>query len=197
MSDAALWALRREREVVEIAAIGEWRDWLAANHACRQSVWLVTFKARHPRHVPYADTVREALCFGWIDSLPRKVDEDRTAHLMSPRKPTSAWSGLNKRHVAELLDENRMMPPGLAAIERAKANGMWTFLDEVERLEVPGDLARAFAGRPGSRAEWDRFPPSARRGMLEWIKQARRKETRAKRVEAVAREAAEGRSALG
>ena len=183
-------------ERVEVRSRAEWRAWLEANHESGESVWLVTYRKGHPDHVPYADTVREALCFGWIDSVPRKVDAARTSHLMSPRKPASAWSGLNKRYVEELEREGLMAPPGRAAIERARANGMWTFLDDVERLEVPPDLATALDGAKGARTAWDGFPPSARRGMLEWLKQAKRGETRAARIERIAMGAAEGRRAL-
>ena len=184
-------------ECVEVRSREAWRAWLAANHGRRESVWLVTFKKGHPDHVPYADTVREALCFGWIDSVPRKVDAERTSHLMSPRKPSSAWSALNKRHVEELERDGLMAPPGAAAVERARANGMWTFLDDVERLEVPTDLAESLAGQCGARAAWDAFPPSARRGMLAWLKQAKRPGTRASRIARIASAAANGRRALG
>ena len=184
-------------EKVEVRSRAEWRAWLAANHGQSASIWLVTCRKHHPDHVPYEDTVREALCFGWIDSVPRKVDEDRTSHLMSPRKSSSAWSGINKRYVAELEAEGLMAEPGRVAIERARANGMWSFLDDVERLEVPPDLAAAFEAVPGSREAWDGFPPSARRGILAWIKLARRAGTRATRIEKTALEAAEGRRAIG
>ena len=179
--------------LVEVRSRGEWRAWLEANHASSGSVWCVTFKRDHPGYVAYEDTVREALCFGWIDSVPRRVDERRTSHLMSPRAPKSAWSGLNKRLVAELEAEGLMRPAGRAAIARAKDNGMWCFLDDVERLEVPDDLATALARVEGSREAWDAFPPSARRGNLAWIKQAKRAETRAARIERTALAAAEGR----
>ena len=184
-------------ERVEVRSRAEWRAWLAANHARGESIWLVTYRKHHPDHVPYEDTVREALCFGWIDSVPRKVDAGRTSHLMSPRKPSSAWSGLNKHYVAELEAEGLMAEPGRAAITRAKANGMWSFLDDVERLEVPDDLEAGFAAHGGSRAAWDAFPPSARRGMLAWLKLAKRADTRAKRVEAIAGAAARGERAIG
>ena len=184
-------------ERVEVRSRAAWRDWLAANHGRAESVWLVRFLAHHPDHLAYPDAVREALCFGWIDAVPRKLDADRTMVLTSPRKPGSAWSGLNKRTVAELEAEGLIAPPGRAAIDRAKADGSWTFLDDVERLEVPADLARALDAAPGSRAAWDGFPPSARRGMLEWIKRAKRPETRAKRVARTAECAARGGRALG
>ena len=184
---------RGDRAEIEVRSRAEWRAWLEANHATSPSVWCVTFKKGHPDYVSYEETVREALCFGWIDSVPRKIDAERTSHLMSPRSPKSAWSGLNKRYVAELEAEGLMHPSGLSAIERAKANGMWTFLDDVERLEVPSDLANAFEAAPGSREAWDAFPRSAKRGNLEWIKQAVKEETRASRVQRTVEEAMVGK----
>ena len=183
-------------ERVEMRSRAEWRAWLAANHARAQSVWLVRYRKHHPDHLAYGDAVREALCFGWIDSVPRKLDDDRTMVLMSPRKPGSAWSGLNKRYVGELEAAGLLAPPGRAAIERARADGSWTFLDDVERLEVPADLADALAAS-GAREAWDGFPPSARRGMLEWIKRAKQPDTRARRVARTAECAARGERALG
>ena len=184
-------------ERVEVRSRTEWRAWLAANHERDGSVWLVSFKKHHPDHLPYDDAVEEALCFGWVDSVPRKLDADRSMTLMSPRKPKSAWSGLNKRRVAAMEAAGLMTEAGRALVEAAKASGMWTFLDDVERLEVPGDLAEAFDALPGSRDAWDAFPPSARRGMLEWIKQARTDATRAKRIARTAECAARGERALG
>ena len=184
-------------ERVEVRSRGEWRGWLAANHRRRESIWLVRFKAHHPDYLPYDDAVEEALCFGWVDSVPRKLDADRSMTLMSPRKPGSAWSAINKRRIAAMEASGSMAAPGRAAVEAAKANGMWTFLDDVERLEVPADLATAFEAVPGSRAAWDAFPPSARRGMLSWIKQAKTAATRAKRIGRTAECASRGERALG
>ena len=184
---------RGDRAEISVRSRTEWRAWLEANHATSPSVWCVTFKKGHPDYVAYEDTVREALCFGWIDSVPRKIDAERTSHLMSLRSPKSAWSGLNKRYVAELEAAGLLHPSGLVAIERAKANGMWTFLDDVERLEVPLDLEAAFAAVAGSREAWNAFPPSAKRGNLEWIKRAMKPETRAARIQRTAEAAANGR----
>ena len=184
-------------ERVAVRSRAEWRDWLGANHRQTRSIWLVRYKAGHPDHVTYDAAVEEALCFGWVDSLPRKLDAERSMLLMSPRKNGSAWSALNKRRVAAMEAAGLMAPAGSAAVEAAKANGMWTFLDDVERLEVPDDLAAAFGARPGSRERWDAFPPSARRGILEWIKQAKRADTRARRIERTAVAAARGERAIG
>lgn len=180
---------------VEAASRAALRDWLATHHATSGSVWLVTWKKGDPRYLPYGDIVEEALCFGWVDSLPRRLDAERTILLLSPRKPGSAWSAANKARIAALVAAGRMAPAGLAAVQRAQEDGSWARLDGVEALEVPADLAEAFARHPGAAAQWEAFPRSARRGILEWIVQARTAPTRARRVEETARLAREGRRA--
>ena len=173
-----------------------WRAWLEANHSRGEGVWLVTFKkaAGKPR-VEYDEAVEEALCFGWVDSKPAKLDAERSMLWFAPRKAGTGWSKPNKERVARMVAAGRMAPAGLAKVEAAKADGSWEKLDAVERLEVPADLARAFRARPDSRANFDAFPRSVKRGILEWILQAKKPETRAKRVEETARLAAENRRA--
>ncbi len=181
---------------IEVSTRTAWRDWLATNHEQADSVWVVTYKANasQPR-VPWDDLVEEALAFGWIDSLPRKLDAERTMLLMSPRKPGSSWSGVNKARIDKLMAAGLMHPAGLAKIEQARADGSWSALDAVDRLEVPPDLQAAFDARPGAGEAWAGFPPSARRGILEWIGAARRPETRAKRIAETAEAARVGERA--
>jgi uncharacterized protein YdeI (YjbR/CyaY-like superfamily) len=143
----------------------------------------------------YDEAVEEALAFGWIDSKPAKLDAERTMLWFAPRKADSGWSRINKERVGRLEAENRMAPAGRRAVELAKANGAWTFLDDVEDLVVPDDLAEALNARSGARQAWDAFPRSARRGILEWITQAKREPTRRKRVDETARLAARGERA--
>jgi uncharacterized protein YdeI (YjbR/CyaY-like superfamily) len=140
----------------------------------------------------YDEAVEEALCFGWIDGRAGKLDDRRTMIWFSPRKRGSGWARTNKVRVERLLAEGLMAPPGLALIEEAKRDGSWTRLDAVEDLAVPDDLAAAFAGQPGSRERWDGLPRSVRRAALEWIVQAKRPETRARRVTETAQMAARG-----
>jgi uncharacterized protein YdeI (YjbR/CyaY-like superfamily) len=181
---------------VQVESRTAWRSWLEANHGQAESIWLVTFKkAAGARHLPYDAIVEEALCFGWVDSLPRKLDAERSMLRLSPRKPGSAWSKVNKDRIARLIAEGRMHPAGLMKIEAAKADGSWSKLDGVETLEVPPDLAAAFEAHPGSSAQWAGFPPSTRRGILEWIVQAKTPETRGKRIAETARLAAQGERA--
>jgi uncharacterized protein YdeI (YjbR/CyaY-like superfamily) len=171
------------------ASRAEWRAWLAANHQQPGSVWLVLpKKGSGLAGVAYSDAVDEALCFGWVDSLPRKLDEARSLILMSPRKATSNWSAVNKAKVARLVEAGLMAPAGLAMVATAKANGAWDALDGVEALEVPADLANAFSHE--ARAHWDAFPRSAKRGILEWIHNAKTAETRARRIAETAAKAA-------
>jgi len=180
-----------------VANAAELRDWLAANHTRTESVWLVTYK-KHvaDRYVSYDDIVDEVLCFGWIDSLPRRLDADRTMLRLSPRQRGSAWSGINKARVARLVVAGRMQPAGLAKVEEAKQGGSWTFLDDVEAMIEPEDLVEVLARHPGARENFDAFPKSYRRGVLEWIKLAKRPQTRAKRIDETARLASENRKAL-
>jgi uncharacterized protein YdeI (YjbR/CyaY-like superfamily) len=180
---------------LEIGAVEELRDWLADHHETTPGVWLVRWKKGHGPYVPYPDAVRELLCVGWIDSQARKIDDDRSAVLVVPRRPGSGWSRINKQHLEELTAEGRMRPAGLAAIERAKADGSWTKLDEVETLREPDDLAAALEESPAARAQWDTFPRSTRRAILEWISSAKRAETRARRVAETVSEASVGRRA--
>jgi uncharacterized protein YdeI (YjbR/CyaY-like superfamily) len=168
---------------IEIESRAQLRAWLTLHHEQPNSVWLVTWKkASGDRHVPYGDIVDEVLCFGWIDSLPRKLDAERSMLLISPRKRGSAWSAVNKARLKRLAEDGLIHPSGQAAIDAAQADGSWSRLDAVDALEVPPDLAKALAARLGATENFARFPPSARRGILEWIVQARRPETRDKRV---------------
>ena len=159
-----------------------WRAWLEANHATADGVWLVSWRRGHGPRVEYEAAVEEAVCFGWIDSQGGNIDEARSRQYYAPRKATSGWAATNKARVERLSAAGLMAPAGLAAIERAKANGSWTLLDDVEQGIVPDDLASALAARPPAGDQFAAFPKSARRAILEWIAQAKRPETRATRV---------------
>ena len=164
-----------------------WRTWLKKHHARPDGVWVITYKkvAGKPT-LSYDDMVEEALCFGWVDSRPGKLDAERTMLYFAARKPCSGWAKPNKDRVERLLAAGKMAPAGLAKVQAAKADGSWSKLDAVEALAVPDDLAAAFARYPGSAAFFEAFPRSVKRGILEWIVQAKKTETRAKRVEETA-----------
>ncbi len=176
----------------------QWRAWLVANHATARGVWLCSWRRHTGRPVcPYPDAVEEALCFGWIDSTVNQLDDDRGLQLMTPRKPKSTWTRLNRRRVEEMEAAGLMTDAGRRAVEVARANGWWTILDPVEDLIEPDDLAVALDAVPPAREAWDGFPPTARRQMLFWVVSAGRPETRAARVAAIVGRAALGERAQG
>jgi uncharacterized protein YdeI (YjbR/CyaY-like superfamily) len=168
---------------IQVESRDQWRQWLAENHSRTEGIWLITFKkGTGQSYLSYDETVEEALCFGWIDSKPSKLDEKRTMLWFAPRKPGTGWSALNKRRIETLLSANLIMPPGLAKIEAAKQDGSWYALDAIERLDIPPDLEAAFAVNDIAKANFDAFPRSAKRGILEWIASAKRPETRSRRI---------------
>ncbi len=168
-----------------------WRAWLAKNHARSQGVWLLYYKKASGRpSVSYAEAVEEALCFGWIDSKINSVDEASYKQVFTPRRPGSVWSKLNKERVARLVEAGLMTEAGLSKIEAAKRDGSWSSLDAVESLEVPPDLRRALDAVPKAAANFAAFNNSTRKRFLHRINDARRPETRARRIaEAVERAA--------
>ena len=168
-----------------------WRAWLEANHAATRGAWLIMRRRQAGgQGLGYEAAVEEALCFGWVDSTRRGLDDERNKLYFAQRKPGSAWAATNKARVGRLIDEGRMAPAGLAAIELAKANGSWETLDATERLEIPADLAAALDARPPAAANFVAFPPSARKILLGWVAMARRPETRAGRIDQIATAAA-------
>ncbi len=175
-----------------------WHAWLEANHGTARGAWLVTWRPRSGRRgLDYEAAIEEALCFGWVDSTSGRFDDDRGKLYFAPRKPRSLWAASNKARIERLIAAGQMAPAGMAAIERAKANGSWEVLDSVERLEVPHDLAAALAAHPPGAACFEAFPPSARKNLLAWVAMAVRPETRAARVARIAASAARNERARG
>lgn len=173
-----------------------WRAWLQANHATSRGVWLVTYKkTAGDRHLPYSEAVEEALCFGWIDSKPGKVDDLRTKLTYTPRKPKSVWSSVNKERVARLIASGVMTPAGLEKIEIARANGSWDALAQSDAGEEHPALQEAFAAAPEARRHFNAFPSSARKQLLQWIWSAKTDATRAKRIAETVARAAENQRA--
>jgi uncharacterized protein YdeI (YjbR/CyaY-like superfamily) len=171
----------KDAPILTIRTRADMRTWLAANHATHGSVWLATYKKHHPDYLAYEPVVEELLCWGWIDSVTRTLDADLSMILISRRNPKSAWSAINKAHVLRARASGAMTAAGEALIATAQANGMWAFLDDVERLEVPPDLATALE-LSGTTVFWTALPRSIKRGTLEWLKTAKTLETREKRL---------------
>jgi uncharacterized protein YdeI (YjbR/CyaY-like superfamily) len=168
---------------VQLKSRADWRKWLKKNHTQKEGVWVVTFKkASGKTHVSYEEIVEEALCYGWIDSKGNKLDEERTMLWCAPRKSRSNWSRPNKIRVEKLIAAGLMEAAGLEKIELAKMNGTWTALDKVEDLEIPPDLEQALIVNKEAKQFFDEFPRSVKRAILEWILNAKKPETRAKRI---------------
>lgn len=174
----------------------KWRAWLQENSARPQGIWVISFKKSSGQAGPdYDDIVEEGLCFGWIDSKGKKLDEQRTMLWMGPRQRHSGWSRPNKERIEMLIQNGLMAAPGLALIEAAKQDGSWNALDAIEALEVPSDLAEALAAHPPAQANFAAFPRSAKRAILVWISEAKQPTTRHARIAETARLAAENRRA--
>ena len=176
---------------------GEWRAWLAEHHASAPGVWLILSKKGGGQPgVMYDEAVEEALCFGWIDSTTSALDGERYRQIFTPRKRKSPWSKSNKERVARLLAVGLMAPAGLAAVEAAKREGTWTMLDGVEDLQVPDDLRAALAADPVAEAFFAAYNASTRKQLLWWVVNAKRPETRQRRIERIVADAAEQRNPL-
>ena len=164
----------------------ELRAWLEAHHQQSPGIWLVYFKQSSGKaDLTPSEIVDEALCFGWIDSLPGKVDDEKTRILLTPRKRGSGWSRVNKAKIERLIEKGRMTPTGQARIETAIADGSWTLLDDIEALVIPADLAAALEENPLAKEHFHAFSPSAKKPLLEWIQTAKRPETRQRRIETI------------
>ena len=162
----------------------QWRAWLEANHATSPGIDLVQWRPSTGRaRITYDEIVEEALCFGWVDSTIRVLDEERTILLVTPRRPGSTWARSNRARVERLVADGRMTDAGLRPVEAAKADGSWTFLDDVDAMVVPDDLADALARDRQAGAHFEAFPPSAKKQILYWIKSAKRAETRRRRID--------------
>lgn len=175
-----------------------WRAWLEANHHTERGVWLCSWRAATGRPLClYPEAVEEAICFGWIDSTVHVLDEDRRLQLMTPRKPRSSWTRLNRQRVTSMEAAGRMTDAGRRAVEVARQNGWWVIYDPVEDLIEPAELATALDAAPDARAHWDAFPPSARKAMLWWVISAARASTRQQRIASVVEKATTGERAQG
>nr|WP_300145516.1 YdeI/OmpD-associated family protein [Propionicimonas sp.] len=174
-------------------SIADWHDWLAVNHGQGAGVWVVTWRPSSGRPpLSYEELIREALCWGWVDGQASPLDEQRSMLWFTRRKANSPWAASNKARVAELEREGRLQPAGIAEIERAKSNGMWTIYDSVEALEEPPELTAALDASPAARQAWDGFPRGVRKQALASIVLAKRPETKAARITAIVTKATRG-----
>ncbi len=161
-----------------------WRKWLEKNHSKETAVWLIIYKKETGiPSIYYPEAVDEALCFGWIDSKPNKRDEESYYQFFAKRNPKSKWSKVNKEKVERLIKTGKMHHSGLSMIELAKKFGTWEALNEVENIIIPPDLEAALKKNPLAKNNFNAFSRSSKRGILEWILNAKKAETREKRIQ--------------
>jgi uncharacterized protein YdeI (YjbR/CyaY-like superfamily) len=166
----------------------EWREWLHENHNSETKVSLIFYKVSSPEEsMRWEEAVQVAICYGWIDSTVRKLDEKRRTQMFTPRKDKSVWSKLNKTYIENLLKNNLIHESGLKKIEIAKQNGSWTSLDGVENHEIPMDLELAFIENKIAFDNYSNFSPSYRKSYLYWLNQAKLEETRNLRITEIIR----------
>lgn len=174
-----------------------WREWLEENHLNSSGIWLVYYKVKSGKpSVRYSEAVKEALCFGWIDSKVKSLDEDCYMQIFTPRKPKSVWSKLNKQYIEELINQGRMTEVGLQKINTAKQDGSWTTLDQIEALIIPTDLKQALEANEAANRNFEAFSHSSKKNILFWIASAKRSETRSKRIEQTIRSAVQNQNPL-
>lgn len=161
----------------------DWRKWLEENHQSKKSVWLIYYKKKSGKPtVKYSDAVDEALCFGWIDSKAKPLDDEKFMQYFSKRKPKSVWSKINKGKVQRLIECGLMTDAGFESIEVAKQNGSWSILDTSDSLIIPSDLEAEFQNKPGSIDYFLSLSRSDKKNILQWLALAKRSETRQKRI---------------
>ena len=170
-----------------------WRAWLRKHNAALSGVWLVYSKRTAGRQpLSYDAAVEEALCFGWIDSIVRTIDERSYRQLFTPRKPGSTWSVPNKRRVASLIKRDRMTEAGMAKVRAAKRDGTWNALTKIDRLVLPAELTKAFRANKAARSGFDAWSLSTKRAVLWWLHTAKRPATRQARLQEILRAATTG-----
>ena len=171
-----------ERERVEVASRAEWRAWLEEHHATSPGIWLVTWKKATPdKHTSYEEIVLEALCFGWVDSLIKRLDESRYARKFTPRKPDSRWSSINRRRWEEMQAQGLLTAAGK---QRPPAETMTDTPPRPPRdKDTPPYIAKAFRTNRAAWANFEKLAPSHRWHYVLWIDSAKRPETREKRIQ--------------
>jgi uncharacterized protein YdeI (YjbR/CyaY-like superfamily) len=161
----------------------EWREWLQNNYDKKTSVWLIYNKKKsNIPTISYGEAVDEALCFGWIDSTAKPLDDEKYMQFFSKRKAKSVWSKINKDKIDRLTKEGLMTKAGFESVETAKQNGSWTILDDAEALIIPADLEIAFQKRQNASNYFFNLSRSDKRNILQWLTLAKREETRQKRI---------------
>lgn len=182
---------------VHVDSVDALREWLSTHHGQAESVWLVTFKKHIPeKYISSSQVLDELLSFGWIDGVRRKLDIDQTMQLISPRK-AQHWTRTYKDRATKLIDEGRMHISGLQAIQLSKDSGMWNFMDDVDNLIIPEDLASALSRQESANQFFHSINDSSKRFVLRWLKLTKTEATRQKRIAKLVQLSAKGQKLPG
>ena len=169
------------RETLYMTRRDDWRAWLEKNHKRKKEIWLIYYKKSSGKsRISYDDSVEEAICFGWIDSTVKKIDDEKFAQRFTPRKKTSVWSKLNKMRVRKMMKAGKMKQAGLEAFGRTGSNQR--ALIAAENLKPPSDMKNALMADAKAWQNFQNFPPTARKLYIWWVAMAKRPETRDKRI---------------
>lgn len=165
------------------ASTAAWRGWLARNCRSEREVWLVIHhRDSATPSIRYHEAIEHALCYGWIDSQARKHDAESSRLRFTPRGPRSTWSRVNRERAAKMIELGLMTEHGQALIDLARANGTWQVLSDADGSTVPDDLRELLDRNEAARTNFENFPPSSRRLILEWVATAKRADTRRRRI---------------
>jgi uncharacterized protein YdeI (YjbR/CyaY-like superfamily) len=167
----------------------DWRAWLEKNHDTKKEVWLIYYKKDTGKpKIPYDHTVEEALCFGWIDSIVKRIDHEKYARKFTPRKDKSKWSELNRKRGKKMIRQGRMTKAGLASFKEVEKNDRkGSKAKPKKRLIIPPDLKKALVTNKKAWENFNTFAPSYKRLYIGWMTDAKRKETREKRIKQIVR----------
>ena len=182
---------------VEVKSSSELREWLLMNYTQKESIWLVTYKKEiTEKYVSVQEVLDQLLCFGWIDGIRRKLDQERTMQLVAPRK-VEHWSQTYKLRFAKLEELGLIHQSGFNAVETSKKAGLWNFMDDVDNLIIPNDLQEALTKNNEAKLFFEAINPSSKRFVLRWIKLAKTDKTRASRIEQIVQLSSRGEKLKG
>jgi len=184
-----LCSLVKRIDELHMASGDDWRTWLEKNHNTKREVWLVFYKKHTEKpSISYENAVEEALCFGWIDSIVKRIDDAKFVRKFTPRKPDSKWSELNKKRANKMIDQGKMTKAGLALISQAKDRGQWLKSRQLKKdFAVPKYVEHALQSNDKALSNFRKLAPSYKRQYIGWVDSAKKEETRRRRLAEVIR----------
>ena len=182
-------------KTLHVTNVEDWRQWLEKNHDKENEVWLIFYKKHTGKPgVPYDDAVEEALCFGWIDSIIKRIDDEKFSRKFTPRKPDSKWSELNKKRVKKMIQQGRMTKAGQALIDAAKESGKSEqVISHPQDFPIPPGVIKAISANKKAWENFNNLAPSYKKQYIGWITTAKKEETRQRRLKEAVQLLAQGK----